>query len=49
MADNKSHMKSLQAYERIRDMILSGEKLPETRLVLSELESELGIGRGPIR
>jgi DNA-binding GntR family transcriptional regulator len=42
-------MKSLQAYEKIRDMILSGFKLPGTRLVLSELEVELGIGRGPIR
>ncbi len=49
MADNKSFMKSLQAYEKIRDMILSGVKLPGTRLVLSELEAELGIGRGPIR
>ena len=50
MADNnKSSMKSLQAYEKIRDMILSGAKLPGTRLVLSELEEELGIGRGPIR
>jgi len=42
-------MKSLRAYEKIRDMILSGVKLPGTRLVLSELETELGIGRGPIR
>ncbi len=41
MADNKSFMKSLQAYEKIRDMILSGVKLPGTRLVLSELEAEL--------
>ena len=49
MAGNPSSMKSLQAYEKIRDMILSGVKLPGTRLVLSELESELGIGRGPIR
>lgn len=49
MADNKSSMKSLQAYEKIRDMILSGVKLPGTRLVLTELEEELGIGRGPIR
>lgn len=49
MADNKSYMKSLQAYEKIRDMIFSSEKLPGTRLVLSELESELGIGRGAIR
>ena len=49
MAENKSFMKSLRAYEKIRDMILSGVKLPGTRLVLSELETELGIGRGPIR
>ncbi|MDJ0723222.1 MAG: GntR family transcriptional regulator [Desulfobacterales bacterium] len=49
MADNKSYMKSLQAYEKIRDMILSGVKLPGTRLVLSELEAELDLGRGPIR
>jgi DNA-binding GntR family transcriptional regulator len=49
LTDTKSSMKSLQAYEKIRDMILSGFKLPGTRLVLSELEVELGIGRGPIR
>lgn len=42
-------MKSLQAYEKIRDMILTGYKLPGTRLVISELEADLGIGRGPIR
>jgi DNA-binding GntR family transcriptional regulator len=30
-------------------MILAGDKLPGTRLVLTELEAELGIGRGPIR
>ena len=30
-------------------MILKGEKLPGTRLILSDLEDELGIGRGPIR
>jgi DNA-binding GntR family transcriptional regulator len=44
-----SSMKSLVAYEKIRDMILTGEKLPGTRLVIQDLESELGIGRGPIR
>lgn len=48
MAENKSFMKSLKAYEKIRDIILNGLKLPGT-LVLSELEDELGIGRGPIR
>lgn len=42
-------MKSLVAYEKIRDMILTGVKLPGTRLVLFDLETELGIGRGPIR
>lgn len=49
MSSNASSMKSLMAYEKIRDMILSGEKLPGTRLVISELETELGIGKGPIR
>lgn len=43
------NMKSLLAYEKIRDLILSGEKLPGSRLVLADLEAELGIGRGPIR
>lgn len=42
-------MKSLVAYEKIRDMILTGEKLPGTRLILTDLEMELAIGRGPIR
>lgn len=49
MTENKSSMKSLKAYEKIRDMILSGLKRPGTRLILSELEEELEIGRGPIR
>jgi len=30
-------------------MILSGQKRPGTRLILSDLEHDLGIGRGPIR
>ncbi|PID74193.1 MAG: GntR family transcriptional regulator, partial [Desulfobacterales bacterium] len=42
-------MKSLRAYEKIRDMILRGRKLPGTRLVIADLEQELGIGKGPIR
>ncbi|MDY0223415.1 MAG: GntR family transcriptional regulator, partial [Desulfobacterium sp.] len=49
MISNKSSMKSLRAYGEIRDMILTGVKLPGTRLILAELEAELGIGRGPIR
>jgi DNA-binding GntR family transcriptional regulator len=42
-------MKSLRAYEILRDMILRGEKLPGTRLILHDLEKELNIGRGPVR
>lgn len=49
LAATGSSMKSLVAYEKIRDMILNGEKLPGTRLVIQDLETELGIGRGPIR
>lgn len=49
METKKSSMKSLKAYEIIRDMILKGEKLPGSRLILSDLEDELNIGRGPIR
>lgn len=45
----KSTIKSLVAYKMIRDGILSGEFLPGSRLVLSELEQKLGLGRGPIR
>ncbi|MEI3478885.1 MAG: GntR family transcriptional regulator [Bilophila sp.] len=45
----KSTIKSLIAYKMIRDGILSGEFLPGSRLVLSELEQKLGLGRGPIR
>lgn len=44
-----SAMKSLVAYEAIRDLIIKGVKLPGTRLVIAELEEELGIGRGAIR
>ncbi len=49
MKSNPATMKSLVAYEKIRDMILAGRKLPGTHLVLSDLEQEMGIGRGPIR
>jgi DNA-binding GntR family transcriptional regulator len=49
LVENNSSMKSLRAYEKIRDMILSGVKRPGTRLILSDLEEELAIGRGPIR
>ncbi len=44
MGKRKSLMKSLEAYEMVRDKILIGEKLPGTRLVLSDLEAELAIG-----
>ncbi len=49
MTNTTNLLKSLTAYERIRDLILSRKKLPGTRLVIAELEKELQIGRGPIR
>ena len=49
MSSDATNIKSLQAYEKIRNLILSGAKLPGTRLVLAELEQELDLGRGPIR
>jgi DNA-binding GntR family transcriptional regulator len=49
LSSDASNIKSLKAYEKIRNLILSGAKLPGTRLVLAELEQELNIGRGPIR
>ena len=49
MPGDASSMKSLVAYEKIRDLILAGQKLPGSRLILLDLEAELGIGRGPIR
>lgn len=44
-----STIKSLQAYNLIRELILQGELLPGTRLVLADLEEKLNVGRGPIR
>ena len=41
--------KSTLAYQLIRELILSGEKLPGTRLIVSDLEKELGIGASPLR
>lgn len=49
MKEGNGSLKSLDAYEKIRDMILTGAKLPGTRLILTDLEKELKIGRGPIR
>lgn len=46
---SEANLKSLLAYEQIRDLILSGKKLPGTRLVVAELEAELGLGRGAVR
>ncbi len=49
MPDNSQVPKSLQAYELIRDSIVSGTKLPGTRLVIADLEAEYKLGRGAIR
>lgn len=42
-------VKSLTAYNKIRELILSGDMLPGSRLVLAELEARLQVGRGPVR
>lgn len=42
-----STIKSLAAYDLIRDMILSGEALPGTRLVLVDLEKSSAWGAAP--
>lgn len=44
-----SPVKSVQAYNRIRELILRGELLPGSRLILADLEEKLDVGRGPIR
>lgn len=49
MNRKESVMKSTVAYERIRNLILQGHKLPGSHLVIADLEEELNIGRGPIR
>ena len=45
----KSPLRARVAYQKLRDMIVSGEKFPGSRLIPADLEAELGIGRVPIR
>lgn len=49
MNTNNEIVKSLATYYKIRDLILSGEILPGSRLVLNELQQKLNVGRGPVR
>lgn len=49
MSESENCIKSLTAYEAIRELILSGKALAGSRLVIADLEEKLGIGRGPIR
>lgn len=49
MTEKNNTIKSLTAYNMIRERILTGELLPGTRLVLADLEEKLGVGRGPVR
>lgn len=49
MSTANAPVKSLTAYNLIREAILSGELLPGTRLVLADLETHFGVGRGPLR
>lgn len=45
----KSPLRAKLAYQKLRDMIVSGEKFPGSRLIPADLEVELGVGRVPIR
>lgn len=49
MGEEGTKIKSLSAYNLLRELILSGEALPGSRLILVDLEEKLGVGRGPIR
>jgi len=50
MHDNlQNRPKAKIAYQKIRDAIVSGEKLPGTRLIPADLEKEMRVGRVPIR
>lgn len=49
MSVESNAMKSVLAYGKIRDLIISGAKLPGTRLIVADLEEELELGRGAIR
>lgn len=49
MDNEKSPVKSLLAHDMIREMILSGKLLPGSRLIVTDLEVLLGVGRGPVR
>ena len=45
----KAVVKSITAYQHIRDGILSGKYPPGSRLVLADLQKELNLGQGPVR
>lgn len=45
----KNTSNALLAYEKIKHMILTGEKTANSRLIPADLEQEIGIGRVPIR
>lgn len=49
MNNSDTKIKVLEAYNLIRGLILTGEALPGSRLIISELEQKIGVGKGPIR
>ncbi len=49
MTQQATTMKAIEAYDKIRELILTGRALPGSRLVISELETLLKMGKGPIR
>lgn len=49
MSNSNTKIKAIEAYNLIRGLILTGKALPGSRLIISDLELKLNVGRGSIR
>ena len=49
MSENKSSLKSLMTDEKIRMMIIKGQKLPGIQLIIADIDKELGTVGGDIQ
>lgn len=49
MSENKSSMKSLMTDEKIRMMVIKGQKLTGIQLIIADMDKELGTVGGDIQ
>lgn len=49
MSNSDTKIKAIEAYNLIKGLILTGKALPGSRLIISDLELKLNVGRGSIR